>query len=368
MKAPVLNILCLSSWYPVERDQFLGNFVRSHVEAIATVHKVYMIVFEKSNRDSVVRINTTINNVEEYRLLIPAAKSKIIRAIIQYRFLKRIKKELPKIDIVHGHVILRQGLFFMLAKNIFRAPLVITEHSNVFLKKKFTFLETYLTRFVFKSTNAVTTVSKFLSDSIYEYFGVKSTVIPNVVDIAFYNQNLLTPEKFTFCHVSTLNEVKNVQGILDAFKELCTVNNSVYLKIVSDQNTSDLREMVRIMQIEEHVIIYEGLNYKDTAKEMASSSAFILNSFSETFSVVLAEALVLGMPIVSTKVGLILDFNELPENIVLVEINDRISLFNGMSKVIESPKPQTVNENIRNMFSQQCIANSFTMIYQKMLA
>ena len=96
MKAPVLNILCLSSWYPVERDQFLGNFVRSHVEAIATVHKVYMIVFEKSNRDSVVRINTTINNVEEYRLLIPAAKSKIIRAIIQYRFLKRIKKELPK--------------------------------------------------------------------------------------------------------------------------------------------------------------------------------------------------------------------------------------------------------------------------------
>jgi glycosyltransferase involved in cell wall biosynthesis len=365
---PSLNIVCLSSWYPNRKDLFLGNFVRAHVEAIATLHTVYMVVFEKSESESVKRVNSIINGVNEIRLYIPESKSKFSRAIIQYRFLKRLKKELPQIDIVHGHVILRQGLFFIIAKNLFRSPLVVTEHANVFLKKKINFLETYFTRFVFKSTNSVTTVSTYLSDSIYKYFGVKSTVIPNVVDIAFYNQNLLTPEKFTFCHVSTLSEVKNVQGILDAFKELCTENNSVYLKIVSDQNTSDLREMVRIMQIEEHVIIYEGLNYKDTAKEMANSSAFVLNSFSETFSVVLAEALVLGMPIISTRVGLILDFVSLPNNVFLVENNDPISLCCEMRNVMQNFKEPTLNETIRNSFSQQTVANSFNEIYRKALA
>ena len=126
------HILVLSSWYPSKRNPFLGNFVQRQAKLIAEVHKVTVLSITATNDKNEMPSDKTEGDFRELTIPFLTTKNTLLR---KYRHLKAFKKGLKMIsDVthVHGHIIIPDGLNFVMAKKHFNCPLIVTEHSSLY--------------------------------------------------------------------------------------------------------------------------------------------------------------------------------------------------------------------------------------------
>ena len=115
--------------------------------------------------------------------------------------------------------------------------------------------------------------------------------------------------KFTICAIGRLVEVKNFALLLDAIKDI-----DVELVLIGEgEQEITLRKQAKGLGIEEKVIF---TGYRSDALDLlAQSDLLVITSHKEGFSYVMAEALLLQKPVISTDVA---DMSEiLPEGYVL---------------------------------------------------
>ena len=122
---------------------------------------------------------------------------------------------------------------------------------------------------------------------------------------------------FVLCAVGRLEQVKNFPLLIRAIKDL-----DVKLMIVGEGSAREsLKKLVKEIEIEEKVI-FTGVR-EDVLNIIAHSNICTISSDREGSSYVMAEALLLGIPVVSTDVG---DMQKiLPEGFV-VPVNDEAKL------------------------------------------
>jgi glycosyltransferase involved in cell wall biosynthesis len=154
---------------------------------------------------------------------------------------------------------------------------------------------------------------------------------------AFAFRSKQASQRKRFLHVSTLDKnTKNPRGIVDACKLLKDQDQSFEVTIVSDEDHSDLSSYANQLGLQDTVSFVGPQSWEEMPKYYYQADAFLLNSDYETFSIVLAEALSTGTPIISTQVGIA---NELPKDIVIsIEKNNPTSLMEAMLQVISEER------------------------------
>jgi len=258
--------------------------------------------------------------------------------------------------------------------------LVITEHTNPFsyLTKKP--LIRQITLNCLKRANLTIAVSSALREEIKNLLpGMKSEkllYVPNGFDSELFKLNdsqidRLNNQKKTLQLLSiiALEDYKNPFCLLEAFKILCQNQIDVKLTIVGQGSLlNSIEQWISNYEFNDLINIMQLQPRNEVARLMREEcDIFVLPSRSETFGVVVIEALASGKPVVTTRCGG-------PESILrepylgeLCENDNAMALAKGIEKVNNNYEKYPANHiqqfAVKN-YSFKCIAEQLNNLYQ----
>jgi L-malate glycosyltransferase len=188
-----------------------------------------------------------------------------------------------------------------------RKPIFVTEHWSAYhfnfgVKKKLKRIQR-----IFKNKKLqFICVSKALAEDIMRFAEteIKYDILYNVVDEEVFFNEAQERSANTFFMLSYWKYPKDPFLILDVFRKLKEEGYSFHLKIGGfGPLMNEINDYIRKNNLVNECITIGKLNTNEIRREMNSSTYFIHNSNYETFSVVCAEALMCGTPVIASNVG-----------------------------------------------------------------
>ncbi len=304
-------------------------------ELVKQGHEVYVITYPHKNIEDIDGIHV----IGTKGLNIPG-----VRGLM---FKKNAKKALENllekvdIDIIHGHYLFPAGAAAVEVGNEHDIKTYVTAHgSEMFEVYKKQPLMRSTIKNVLKKADRVFAVSNALKHEIIAtgVTGIsdKTSICWNSVDIdkfslkendSFKQENKLV-DKPIVLFVGNLIRRKNVESLIEAKK---IANSDYYLVIVGD---GPLYKKLNKKVEDENVrdVIFTG-SRNDVENIIPSCDVLVLPSFSESFGIVLIEALACGKPVIGSDVGGITEI--INEDVgLLINPNKVSSIASAIDKVI----------------------------------
>jgi len=385
----MIKVLWLTSWYPNDLDKWNGDFIQRQAHAAALYCNLTVIHVEADSQgllqEPIIKQTSTIGNLTEKLLLFKPLRSKIAGKVLNLqRYTRHFKAQVENYieetgppDVVHVHVAMKAGMIALWIKKKYRIPYIVTEHWTIFQNnsegayadrspvfKKFT-------RDIFKNAALVLPVSENLGEMI------SRSVIPvpykrvyNVVDTEHFRYDGFREERpFTFIHVSSLNDQKNPDAIIDSFVSFHRTYPRSRLIMVGEVQ-GDLFQNIMQQNLSANAIQFTGLvPYEEVAHLMRNSDAFVLFSRYENMPCVVLEALCSGLPVITSDVGGLKEvINE--ENGILVKNYATNALTEAMIKLYISYlqfNRQKISSDARSRFSYEMIGKEINDAYEEVL-
>ncbi len=379
----MVNSLWLTSWYPSEASLQNGDFIQRHAHAVSSFSNVYVLYITAHKKDAATS-KQQANLSEEIIYYNKKNNSILGKALSLYQYIRLYKKSISnyihtkgKPDIIHVHVSMRAGLLALWAKRKYHIPYIVTEHWTLFTKErkdnfsKQNFLFKYYTKRIFQKASAVLPVSDNLGKNIQQMVvDVPYIKVPNVVSDAFYYEEKMQAGKpFIFAHVSSLNKLKNPQGILRAYAKVLTHHPHVLLKIIGG-NYEAVKNYAQHLNIPNDKIIFTGsVSNEKVAKELKDANVFVLFSQSENSPCVIAESLCSGLPVIATNVGGIPEMLH-ENNAILIAPNDEQALFLAMISMTKNYlnyDRKKISEQNTPLYNYDIIGKTITRLYLKII-
>ena len=391
MQQKKYKVLFLSSWYPNRVDNSLGIFVKRHAEAVSSYcnvaslyvcsdlslkNKTYESV--ETNDHSIYTVNVYYKKVTS-RIPFVSSLIKCCRYLNAHRLgFKLIKANFGKPDIVHANVIFPVGIISLLLKYFYSIPFIVTEHWSGYLPADGIYkgsIRKMVTRWAVRFSKAITVVSEDLKKAMLKQGLVNNYhVVYNVVDTnSFYHaQQRSADQKKKILYVGGLEDrSKNISGMIRTIKKLSLQRHDFELHIVGDGiDRKALESLSNELEMSNKFIFFDGYFATDKIAEiMRGYDFFVLFSNYETFSVVTAEAMTSGLPVIVTNCGG-------PQEYVTKEIGKIInagdedmlrSTINFMLDNYRSYNKEEIAKYAREKFSYENVGKKFYDIYKMTL-
>lgn len=329
-----MRVLYLSAWYPTDKDQMAGLFVKKHADAVRAQG-----------------VDVKVWGYEP----IP----------------RNWRPDLIQLNVLS----LKNALLTYWLHLRYRVPYVIVEHWTRYLPIVNTFpkgIEGAVLRFIAQKANAILPVSHDLMHAMQgcDIYNKHWQVINNVVDDFFYTQPVRhTPStRHELLHISCFDEChKNVCGILRTMQVMWQQRQDWHLTIVGvGPDYAQVRAYAETLHLPAEQITWTGeLAPEKVVTLFQNADVFILFSNWENAPVVLSESLAVGCPIVSSNVGGIAEM--VPEDCgILVPAGDEKALLNAIQTIIDYPERYTA-EQIRPyglQYTYEHVARQLIAIYE----
>jgi glycosyltransferase involved in cell wall biosynthesis len=215
-----------------------------------------------------------------------------------------------RFDLVQVNVAFPAGLFALELKKNYNLPFIILEHWTGYLShtnsyKEYPFFLMNLHKKVFSNADKVLVVSDHLGKSLKSLGLTKEYgVFPNVVDSNYFypSTDKKNESVLQILHVSSFDdEHKNISGMLAA---IASLKRPYHLNLVTESKESVVNDFLARAGISvDNTSIKSKLAPKDVGSEMRKSDVLVLFSNYETFSVVIAEAWMCGIPAAYSQCG-----------------------------------------------------------------
>lgn len=374
------RVLFLASWYPSRENKSLGNFVQRHAEIANNVADITVLYAVSSNKSTNIEFNrSTINGVDTLIVYYPKVKTKfpVVKQIIsRKRFLDALNKGFALLednfDLVHLNEAFPAGIFALYLKKNKSLNYVLTVHWTGYLDhtrmyEKLPFYERNMHKEIFSNASAVYPVSDHLGESLKNLnLTKKYEVIPNVVnDSIFYPAEEKESNSITrFLHVSSFNnQHKNVVEMLKAFKALQDQKIDFSLHLITEDDKDEVWKLIDQLGIDSSQCdVDEKASPEEVAKAMRKADCFVLFSNYETFSVVIAEAWMSGIPAIYSRSGGLTEINN-PDLGVQIEKNGLKSLTDSLINFRSSDYEKGKIVMHSNTFKNEQVAKKFSEIY-----
>lgn len=396
-----MKSLFITPWYPTKYDAMSGLFVFRHAEAVLSqdidVHVLYICYHPDVKKHYVEHIHS--HGVKQTFFYYPDKKNSITEIKHLFKAWRYWHSHYGLPDIIHLNVLTKQIILPLYIKKRYNIPFVLTEHWTGYLPENGAFYRNKLKEFHKKAitkASMVMPVSDLLADAMKKALSNNLrdiTVIPNVVNDLFYslskNEYSKTThpknkEKFVFLHVSCFNnEAKNTVGIVEATEQLLAIRDDFKVKMVGTGPDFELTKAAANIKglTNRGIIEFTGeLLTEQVAIEMTEADAFILFSNYETAAVVLQEASVMELPIISTSVGIapmILHPITKTENDIkissqgiLVPQKDTNTLCYAMNYMIDHINDFSTrdNSNTKNEYTYESIGEKISAVYKQTIS
>ncbi len=224
--------------------------------------------------------------------------------------------KLHKIEVLHVHYAIPHAYAGYMAKKMLEEegiylPMVTTLHgTDITLVGNHPFYKPAVT-FSINNSDVVTSVSQSLKADTLRLFDVKReiNVVPNFIDTTKYTQSvsncqrtmLAASDEKIITHVSNLRKVKRVRDVVMIFYEVQKKLKSKLIMVGQGPEREMAEELVHDLGLEEKVLFLGESHEID--KVLSYSDLFLLPSEKESFGLAALEAMVNGVPVISTNSG-----------------------------------------------------------------
>lgn len=163
-------------------------------------------------------------------------------------------------------------------------------------------------------------------------------------------------EKLTICMVGRLNSQKRYDRAIEVANRLNNDGVDFQLWILGDgELETELKNEIKQKGLENKIFLKGFI--KPPYPFMTQTDLFLSTSDSEGFSLVIAEAFCLGIPVVSTKTAGPVELIENNQYGILVD-DDIDSIYNGVKRIL-------INEKLKEYYSKKSLERSSIFLLEK---
>lgn len=382
MKRP--QVLFITTWYPTQSNPLSGTFVREHARAaqiyadVTVLHAagcatgfggLWHMETDTDHRQSAgIPVHRVWN-----RCVLNRDLSYPIQILAIAQGFRHIARGSFRPDVLHAHHY-AAGLAAVLISRHCSIPVVITEHSTAFPRQALRWPQPSVAAAAFGHADKVLPVSHSLQRAIEAYnIDADFHPIPNVVDTSLFHPgpmpNSGLPSSRKHLLVVSLLDVspkKGIQYLLPALARLKKEREDWQLDLVGDGPAmGKYRQMASELGIADK-ITFHGLKAKEEVAEfMRRADLLIIPSLFETFSVVTAEALVTGLPVLATRCGGPEEFVT-EECGILVQPGDVSALHSALGYMLDNLgqySRRLISEHAVQRFSPDCVGAQLLSVY-----
>lgn len=373
-----MKVLVVPSWYNSDRAPSRGNFIKDQALALARRGlDVTVVAFDRDARRPLLKIRRGIEDgLSHVRIAVPAPWHRVLgfyTPVLLARQLRTvIEAEAP--DVVHAHAVRPAGVVTRLALASDRLPWCLTEHSGPLSAFWWTAHGKRQIDRTYAAADRLFGVSNSLVSDMNAHFprgAARAEVLYNGVDTDLFRpQAARRPGKrIRLLFVGGLVPHKGVSDLLRAAAMFpADMDWSLSLVGIGPLDQA-LRAEAHSLGISDKLEWLGAIPHAKMPKVYAQHDLLVVSSVVETFSLVSAEALACGVPVVSTTCGgpeevigplglpLVPPGGPLELSRAIVEMNDRLLAFDRKGAI----------ESINQRFSMSALAARLEAIYAEMI-
>ncbi|MGB7785344.1 MAG: N-acetyl-alpha-D-glucosaminyl L-malate synthase BshA [Salinimicrobium sp.] len=275
-------------------------------------HEVHFITYKQPVRLAQLSGNIHFHevNVPEY----PLFHYQPYELALSSKLVDMVK--LHDIEVLHVHYAIPHAYAGYMAKKMLEEegiflPMVTTLHgTDITLVGNHPFYKPAVT-FSINNSDVVTSVSQSLKADTLRLFKVKKEiqVVPNFIDTSKYQDSvsdchrsmLASGDEKIITHVSNFRKVKRIDDVIMVFYNVQKQIAARLIMVGQGPEREMAEELVAELGIEEKVVFLGESNEID--KILSFSDLFVLPSETESFGLAALEAMVNGVPVISTNTG-----------------------------------------------------------------
>lgn len=344
-------------------------------------HEIHFITYKQP-----VRLQLLHNNVHYHEVSVPsyplfhyqpyelALSSKLVNMA-----------KLHEIEIVHVHYAIPHAYAGYMAKQMLAQegifiPMVTTLHgTDITLVGSHPFYKPAVT-FSINNSDAVTSVSQSLKDDTLRLFNIKKEieVVPNFIDTKKYEnlysdcerELIASKNEKIITHISNIRKVKRVDDVIEIFDRIQKELPAKLVIVGDGPEKESLENLCKKKGIDEKVL-FVG-NSHEVDKILCFSDLFILPSEHESFGLVALEAMVCGVPVISSNAGGLPEVNIHGESGYLSNVGNVDEMAKNALKILVNSDTHQLfkrkaKENAQR-FETKLIVPLYEEIYKKSLA
>ena len=357
-----LNVLVLASTYPRWKDDSTPSFVEtlSHGLSMRGMNITVLAphcqgahTFENLNGIDVHRFRYAPEKLETLAYkggLLSKIKKNSFNKIILFLFLIsetlhtiKLANKL-KINLIHAHWIVPQGLIAIITKKIFfwkKISVLITAHGGDVYGVNNS-IYNYFKDWVCKNSDGATAVSNAVATHMKK---ANNLFVRSMgVDAMHHFLPPVTDKRKHLLFVGRLVDKKGCDILLMAFKEVLKHYPSLTLKIIGDgPEKKALKKLCRTLKISGNVEFMGALSQEQLTKWYQSAKIFIMPSIiaesgdQEGLGLVAAEAMACECPVIASNLHAITDLIKHDVDGILINSNDSYALAEAIVKLAEDP-------------------------------
>lgn len=324
-------------------------------------HEIHFITYKQPVRLEQLSANIHFHevNVPEY----PLFHYQPYELALSSKLVDMVK--LHKIEMLHVHYAIPHAYAGYMAKKMLEEegillPMVTTLHgTDITLVGNHPFYKPAVT-FSINNSDVVTSVSQSLKADTLRLFDVKREidVVPNFIDTTKYTESLSNCQRNMLAandekiitHVSNHRKVKRIKDVINIFYLLQRKVKSKLIMVGQGPEREMAEDLVSELGIEEKVLFLGESHEID--KVLSYSDLFLLPSEKESFGLAALEAMVHGVPVISTNTGGLPEVNKQGFSGYLSNVGD-------VEEMAENAVSILSDENNLNKFKENARKQSF---------
>ncbi len=344
-------------------------------------HSIHFITYKQP-----VRLEQLTRNIHFHEVTVPeyplfhfqpyelALSSKLVNMVKLY-----------EIDVLHVHYAIPHAYAGYMAKKMLEEegiylPMVTTLHgTDITLVGNHPFYKPAVT-FSINHSDVVTSVSESLKQDTLNLFKITKEieVVPNFIDVSKYRKSftdcqrslMADEDEKIISHVSNFRAVKRIGDVIRIFEIIQRKVKSKLIMVGAGPEKEMAEDLVESLGLQDKVVFLGESNEID--KILCFSDLFLLPSEKESFGLAALEAMVNGVPVISTNSGGLPEVNIHGVSGYLANIGDVEAMGDFGIKILGDEKTlKKFKENALEQaktFDIDIVVPQYEALYEKALA
>ena len=354
----------------------LNIYVEKVSRYLSDDHKVTVVTAEKA--ESFKKGNLKFHSLNLFEKELSTEKKE--KYLIDFR--KGLDKELDlkSFDVVHAHYWL-SGLVSKQIADELNIPLIFTSHSLGVFLDGYNKERVDCEKLVMNAANIVTSSSVFEEFMISENYKIDEKKIKKItpgIDVEIFTPDMTVERENIFLSIGRIQEQKNQMEtimFLDSFRKVENNFKCYFIGGPSGKSGEEylqiLKDTVKDLSLESHIEFLDNLPQIKIKKLLNKSKLLIHTSQFETFGLVATEANAMGVPVLTTNKGSLMEIIEnnnngyLTDNLLDTNINSFVKSLLNENKIFEEISLSCIEKSKK--YDWLKTANTLKILYEDLI-